>query len=302
MTEDPTIRCGFVAVVGPPNAGKSTLVNAVVGEKVSIVTHKAQTTRGRVMGIRTVADDQIVFVDTPGIFEPKRRLERALVEAAWAGAEDADMTLLLVDGIGGAGPEVQKILNRLKTGKRPVLAAVNKADAIAKERLLPTGAALGASGSVDEIFYISARTGDGVGELVDALRARLPEGPWMFPGDRVSDLPLRQMAAEITREKLFLRVHRELPYQLSVETELWTEIPEESAVRVDQVVYVARNGHKPILLGRGGRTIKEVGTAARKELEGILERRVHLFLHVKVRADWLDDPARYKAMGLGFPT
>ena len=301
MTAVSATRCGFVAVVGPPNAGKSTLVNAVVGAKVSIVTHKVQTTRGRVMGIHAIGNDQIVFIDTPGILKPKRRLERALIEAAWAGADDADTALLLVDGVRGATPDLEAILNRLGERKKPALAAVNKVDAVAKERLLPTGAALGASGAIEEIFYISALTGEGVGDLVAALRARLPEGPWMFPDDQISDLPPRRMAAEITREKLFLRVHQELPYELSVETELWTEVPGEDAVRIDQVIYVARDGHKPILLGKGGRTIREVGTAARTEIERVLERRVHLFLHVKVRANWLDDPARYREMGLGFP-
>ncbi|MBT5432193.1 MAG: GTPase Era [Alphaproteobacteria bacterium] len=301
MTEDPTMRCGFVAVFGPPNAGKSTLVNAIVGAKVSIVTHKVQTTRGRVMGIRNIEGDQLVFVDTPGIFKPKKRLERALVDAAWSGADDADMTLLMVDAAKGMNKELVSILERLKARNRKTLVAINKIDMVAKNDLFPLGAAIDASGVADEIFYISALKGEGVDGLVATLRSRISDGPWMFPDDQVSDLPLRQMASEITREKLFLRVHQELPYELSVETEMWTEIPEEKAVRIDQVIYVARDGHKPILLGKGGRTIKDVGIAARKELEDILEMKVHLFLHVKVRTNWLNDPARYREMGLEFP-
>lgn len=301
MNEPSQTRCGFIAVLGAPNAGKSTLVNAIVGTKVSIVTHKVQTTRGRVMGIRIVENDQIVFVDTPGIFTPKKKLERAMVDAAWSGADDADMALLLVDAAAGMSADLQLILERLKASGRKVLIAINKIDAVPKEKLLPLAGAIDASGAADEILYISALKGHGLDELITTLRSRIKPGPWMFPEDQVSDLPMRNLAAEITREKLFLRVHQELPYALAVETEMWTEIPEEDAVRIDQVIYVARDGHKPILLGKKGATIKEVGIAARKELEEILGMRVHLFLHVKVRPNWLNDPARYREMGLEFP-
>jgi len=301
MNEPTQTRCGFIAVLGAPNAGKSTLVNAIVGTKVSIVTHKVQTTRGRVMGIRIIEDDQIVFVDTPGIFTPKKKLERAMVDAAWTGADDADLALLLVDAAAGMSADLQLILDRLKASGRKVLIAINKIDAVPKEKLLPLAALIDASGAAEEILYISALKGHGLDELIATLRSRIKPGPWMFPEDQVSDLPMRNLAAEITREKLFLRVHQELPYALAVETEMWTEIPDEDAVRIDQVIYVARDGHKPILLGKKGATIKEVGIAARKELEEILGMRVHLFLHVKVRPNWLNDPARYREMGLEFP-
>ncbi|MBC6439585.1 MAG: GTPase Era [Rhodospirillales bacterium] len=301
MSGGNAMRCGFVAVLGPPNAGKSTLVNRIVGAKVSIVTHKVQTTRGRVTGIRNVDGDQIIFVDTPGIFKPKKRLERALVEAAWSGANDADMALLLVDGARGLNADTRAIIERLKGKGRPAIVAINKVDAVRKGQLLPIGAELGETDVAEDIFYVSALTGEGIDDLIAGLQQRLPDGPWMFPDDQVSDLPMRMLAAEITREKLFLRVHQELPYELSVETELWTEMPEDNEVRIDQVIHVARAAHKPILLGKGGRTIKAIGIAARKELESILEQRVHLFLHVKVRSNWLDDPARYREMGLEFP-
>ncbi|MGY8996892.1 MAG: GTPase Era [Alphaproteobacteria bacterium] len=301
MNEPSLTRCGFIAVLGAPNAGKSTLVNAIVGTKVSIVTHKVQTTRGRVMGIRIVENDQIVFVDTPGIFTPKKKLERAMVDAAWTGANDADLALLLVDAAAGMSADLELILSKLKASGRKVLIAINKIDAVPKEKLLPLAALIDASGAAEEILYISALKGHGLDELITTLRSRIKPGPWMFPEDQVSDMPMRNLAAEITREKLFLRVHQELPYALAVETEMWTEIPEEGAVRIDQVIYVARDGHKPIILGKKGQAIKEVGIAARKELEDILGMRVHLFLHVKVRPNWLNDPARYREMGLEFP-
>ena len=301
MNEPSLTRCGFIAVLGAPNAGKSTLVNAIVGTKVSIVTHKVQTTRGRVMGIRIVENDQIVFVDTPGIFTPKKKLERAMVDAAWTGANDADLALLLVDAAAGMSADLELILSKLKASGRKVLIAINKIDAVPKEKLLPLAALIDASGAAEEILYISALKGHGLDELITTLRSRIKPGPWMFPEDLVSDMPMRNLAAEITREKLFLRVHQELPYALAVETEMWTEIPEEGAVRIDQVIYVARDGHKPIILGKKGQAIKEVGIAARKDLEDILGMRVHLFLHVKVRPNWLNDPARYREMGLEFP-
>ncbi len=293
-------RCGHVAILGAPNAGKSTLVNTLVGAKVSIVTHKVQTTRGRVTGICNVGRTQIVLVDTPGIFQPRKRLERALVKTAWSGAVDADVTLLMIDARRGLDSAATSILSRL-TRHRHVLCAINKIDLVSRDALLPLAGCIGRHEVVEEIFYISALNGDGVDDIVTALAERLPVQPWLFPADHLSDQPLARLAAEITREKLFVRVHQELPYELSVETELWTDIPEENAVRIDQVIYVARRGHKPIVLGRNGSTIREVGKAARRELETLLECKVHLFLHVKVRTGWLDDPARYREIGLEFP-
>lgn len=293
-------RCGHVAILGAPNAGKSTLVNTLVGAKVSIVTHKVQTTRGRVSGICNVGRTQIVLVDTPGIFQPRKRLERALVKTAWNGASDADVTLLVIDARRGLDDAATSILSRL-TRHRHVLCAINKIDLVPRDALLPLAERIGDHEVVEEIFYISALNGDGVDDVVTALAKRLPLQPWLFPADHLSDQPLARLAAEITREKLFVRVHQELPYELSVETELWTDLPEEEAVRIDQVIYVARRGHKAIVLGRNGRTIREVGKAARRELETLLECRVHLFLHVKVRTGWLDDPARYREIGLEFP-
>ena len=294
-------RCGFVAIVGAPNAGKSTFVNAAVGTKVSIVTHKVQTTRSRIVGIRIDGSSQVVFVDTPGIFEPKRRLDHAMVDAAWAGADEADMVLLLVDATRGVDKDLRLILARLEEHKRRVMVALNKIDAVSKAELLPLTSTLSQSPAIEEIFYISALKGEGMPELLELLAQRVRPGPWLYPADQVSDLPMRQLAAEIVREKIFLRLHQELPYQVAVETEMWTQIEGENAVRIDQVIYVARDGHKPILLGKGGRTIKDIGMAARLELEEILECKVHLFLHVKVRPGWLDDPARYREMGLEYP-
>ena len=293
-------RCGHVAILGAPNTGKSTLVNTLVGTKVSIVTHKVQTTRGRVMGICHVGATQIVLVDTPGIFRPRKRLERALVKTAWSGATDADATLLMIDARRGLDDTASSILAR-PTRRRRLLCAINKIDLVSRDTLLPLTERIGRCGTLEEIFYISAISGDGVDDLAKALAERLPVRPWLFPADCLSDQSLARLCAEITREKLFVRVHQELPYELSVETELWTDLADEGAVRIDQVIYVARRGHKPIVLGKGGRTIREVGKAARQELEMLLECRVHLFLHVKVRTGWLDDPARYREIGLEFP-
>jgi GTP-binding protein Era len=301
VTPPPDTRCGFVALVGAPNAGKSTLLNALVGAKVSIVTPKVQTTRARITGIRIAGESQIVFVDTPGIFAPKRRLERAMVDAAWTGAEDADVIVLLVDATRGLDRDTRQIVERLKVRGRKTIVALNKTDKVAKEKLLPIAAELDASGIAEEIMMISALTGEGVDDLLTMLRGRMPEGPWLYPEDQISDVPMRMMAAEITREKLFLSLHQELPYALSVETEMWTELEEEGAVRIDQIIYVAKEGHKPIVLGKGGQRLKQVGMAARKELEEIMGCKVHLFLHVKVRPHWLDEPARYREMGLEFP-
>ncbi|MEM7122733.1 MAG: GTPase Era [Pseudomonadota bacterium] len=300
MTDSAT-SCGFVALLGAPNAGKSTLLNAVVGAKVSIVTPKVQTTRTRITGIRIVDRAQLIFVDTPGIFAPKRRLERAMVEAAWAGLDGADVAVLLIDAIHGIDKNTRRILQRLAERERPFVVALNKVDKVAKHNLLPLAAAINEGGQADEIFMISALQGDGIEDLLQFLVGRMPPGPWLYPEEQISDVPMRMMAAEITREKLFLALHQELPYGLSVETEMWTEIEDEDAVRIDQIIYVAKDGHKPIVLGKGGQMLKRIGTTARKELETILGCRVHLFLHVKVRPNWLDEPARYREMGLEFP-
>ena len=295
-------RCGFVALVGEPNAGKSSLLNALVGQKVSIVTHKVQTTRGRIRGVAIRGEAQIVFVDTPGLFAPRRRLDRAMVAAAWAGAAEADAVVLLVEAHRGLTEGVRAVLDRLgatRADGRPLALAVNKIDRVRRERLLPLAAELNAALPFDATFMISATRGDGVGDLADWLAARMPEGPWHYPEDQVADLPMRMLAAEITREKLMLRLHQELPYQLTVETEGWAEHGDGS-VRIDQVIYVAREGHRGILLGRGGATIKAIGAEARAELARALGQPVHLFLQVKLRPNWLEEPERYREMGLDF--
>ncbi|MEC9346312.1 MAG: GTPase Era [Pseudomonadota bacterium] len=299
MTDVPQTRCGFVALIGAPNAGKSTLLNQLVGQKVSIVSPKVQTTRTRIVGIVTEGECQLVLVDTPGIFEPKRRLERAMVEAAWSGQTESDATLLLIDAERGIGERVRPILDRMVAAGRPFRVALNKIDLVRKDTLLALAAELGAIALVEEVFMISALTGDGVDELRRHLSALMRPGPWLYPDDQVVDLPNRLLAAEITREKLFLRLHQELPYSLTVETEQWTEKPDGS-LRIDQVIFVTREAHRPIVLGKGGRTVREIGQAARTELAEIYERPVHLFLFVKVREKWLDDPARYREMGLDF--
>lgn len=293
-------RCGLVALIGAPNAGKSTLLNGLVGTKISIVTHKVQTTRSRIRGIAIEGDSQIIFVDTPGIFGAKRRLERAMVAAAWAGVDDADKIVLLYDASQRTvDDDTRTILAGLKARERQVILALNKVDLIKRDRLLALAAEFEAEGIVSDTFMISALTGDGVGDLRRHLAAAMPPGPWLFPEDQVSDMPLRALAAEITREKLFLRLHQELPYSLTVETEDWQEF-EDGSARIEQTVYVAREAHKPIVLGKGGRTVKAVREASQKELEALMERRVHLFLHVKVREKWLEDPARYREWGLEF--
>jgi GTP-binding protein Era len=299
MTEDAT-RCGFVALIGAPNAGKSTLLNTLVGTKVAIVSPKVQTTRSRVLGILTEGQAQIVFVDTPGIFKPRRRLDRAMVAAAWGGAAEADLVLLLVDAsLKGVREETRGIVEKLAETKRQAILILNKIDAVRREVLLALASDLNASGVFSDTFMISALTGDGVEDLRRALADRLPEGPWLFPEDQVSDMPMRLLAAEITREKLFLRLQQELPYAVAVETESWEE-QEDGSVRISQIIYVQRDGQKAIVLGRGGQMIKAVGTAARLELEEITEQRVHLSLFVKVRENWLDDPARYSVWGLDY--
>ena len=293
-------RCGFVALVGAPNAGKSTLLNALVGAKVSIVTHKVQTTRSRIRAITAEGASQIVFVDTPGIFAPKRRLERAMVSAAWTGAKDADEVVLLYDAARrGIDSDTRLIVDGLKARGRQAVLALNKIDLVPRDSLLDIATRFEAEGVFSKVFMVSATTGDGVADLRRYLAAGLPEGPWLYPADQLSDLPERLLAAEVTREKLFLNLHQELPYALTVETEDWKDFKDGSA-RIEQVITVGRDSHKGICLGKGGRTIKLVREAAQRELEEFLGRKVHLFLFVKVRENWLEDPARYRAMGLEF--
>ena len=293
-------RAGFVALIGAPNAGKSTLLNALVGAKVSIVSHKVQTTRSVIRGIVIRGASQIVFVDTPGIFAPRRRLDRAMVSAAWGGAGDADLVCLLIDSRRGLDDENRAILERLRDIRQPRILILNKVDVVRRESLL--GLAKEANDAVPFVrtFMVSALTGDGLGDLLDYLAEAVPEGPWLYPEDQISDLPMRQLAAEITREKLFERLHEELPYASTVETEQWTEL-KDGSIRIEQTVYVERESQRKIVLGKGGRTVKAIGQAAREELGRILEAPVHLFVFVKVRDRWGDDPARYREMGLEFP-
>ena len=294
-------RAGFVALIGEPNAGKSTLLNRMVGAKVSIVTHKVQTTRARIRGVAIEGEAQIVFVDTPGLFPPRRRLDRAMVAAAWGGAADADIVVLMVEAYRGVTEGVEKILERLAgiDGQRPVALAINKIDRVKSETLLGLAKELNDRFAFAETFMISAEKGYGTDDLKAWLGTHLPEGPWLYPEDQIADLPMRMIAAEMTREKLTLRLHQELPYQLTVETEAWEERKDGSA-KINQIVYVARDGHKGIVLGNKGETIKAVSKAAREELEEFLGRRVHLFLQVKVRPGWLDEAERYSEIGLDF--
>ena len=292
-------RSGFVALIGATNAGKSTLVNRLVGAKVSIVSHKVQTTRAIVRGIAIHKQAQIVFMDTPGIFKPRRRLDRAMVTTAWGGAKDADYILLIVDSERGLKGDVETILEGLKDVRQPKILALNKIDRVKPEDLLKLAAAANEKIAFDRTFMISATTGSGCEDLLDFLADTLPEGPWYYPEDQISDLPMRQLAAEITREKLFLRLHQELPYSSHVETEKWEE-RKDGSVRIEQVIYVERDSQKKITLGKGGEAIKAISTAARKEISGILEQPVHLFLFVKVRENWSDDPERYREMGLDY--
>ena len=299
---DGATRAGFVALIGEPNAGKSTLLNRMVGAKVSIVTHKVQTTRARIRGVAIEGDSQIVFVDTPGIFKPKRRLDRAMVTAAWGGAADADVVVLMVEAHRGLAEGVEAILNALDEHSNPnqkIALAINKIDMVPVEKLLALTKVMNERRAFAETFMISAEKGRGVDDLRKWLAAQLPLGPWLYPEDQIADLPMRMIAAEITREKLTLNLHQELPYQLTVETEKWEERKDGSA-RVDQIVYVARDGHKGILLGHRGETIKRISRAAREELSEFLGRKVHLFLQVKVREKWLEEAERYSEMGLDF--
>lgn len=290
----------MVALIGAPNVGKSTLVNQLVGAKVSIVTHKVQTTRARIRGVVTEGQSQIVLVDTPGIFVPRRRLDRAMVEAAWSGANDSDIVVFLVDAAKGLDEDGERILERLKEVRTPVVLLLNKIDLIKKDRLLALVAQLSDLATFEEIFMISAFKGDGVADLKDYLASRLPEGPWLFPEDDLSDLPMRMLAAEITREKLYLRLHQELPYSSTIETSAWKTLRDGSA-RIEQTIYVERGSQKQIVLGKGGKTIKSISSEAREELKDIVGTDVHLFLFVKVRENWGDDPERFREMGLDFP-
>ncbi|MEX2455360.1 MAG: GTPase Era [Rhodospirillaceae bacterium] len=292
-------RCGFVALLGAPNAGKSTLMNAMVGAKVSIVTPKVQTTRSRILGVTAVDGAQIVFVDTPGIFRPRRRLDRAMVAAAWGGAADADAIALLVDAKKGIDGDTRSIVQGLKSAGRKAICVLNKIDTVRRDRLLTLTDELRSEDIFTDFFMISALTGDGVADLRSALAAMLPSGPWHFPEDQLSDMNDRLFAAEITREKLFLNLHQELPYALTVETETWEPF-ENGSVKVEQVIFVERANQKGIVLGKGGERIKRVRTLAQTELSELLERQVHLFLFVKVRENWGEDPERYRDWGLDF--
>jgi GTP-binding protein Era len=300
MAEAEGTRAGFVAIIGAPNVGKSTLLNRLVGTKVSIVSPKVQTTRRRVIGITIKDGAQVMFVDTPGIFAPKRRLESAMVKAASAGIADADLVLLLLDVKRGIDANARLALNQLQREKRRAFLVVNKIDAVPPDKALPLIAAANEAFAFEATYIVSALDGDGCDDLLDAVVKGLPEGPWLFPEDQLSDLSDRALAAEITREQIFLKLHQEIPYSITVETEGWAEAPDGSEVRIDQTIYVLRDSQKPILIGRRGQQLKAIGEAARHELERILERRVHLFLFVKVRENWLDDPERYREMGLDF--
>jgi GTPase len=295
----PVTRCGYVALIGVPNAGKSTLLNRLVGRKLAIVTPKAQTTRTRLLGIAIEGSAQIIYVDTPGIFAPRRRLDRAMVAAAWSGAEDADETVLLVDAARGIGPDVRGVLDRLANRRRRSILALNKIDLVRRDRLLALAAELAKAGDFDPVFMISGLNGDGVEDLKGHLAAAVPPGPWLFPEDQLSDAPERLLAAEVTREQVFLQLHDELPYASTVETESW-EDRRDGSVRIEQVIYVERPSQRAIVLGERGQRIKSIGARARAELERILERRVHLFLFVKVRENWGEDRERFDALGLDY--
>jgi len=298
--EPTNTKAGFVALIGAPNAGKSTLLNALVGSKVSIVSRKVQTTRALVRGIAMEGEAQIVFVDTPGIFKPKRRLDRAMVTSAWGGAGDADVVALLLDVRKGIDEEAEAILAKLPELKQPKVLILNKIDLIERSRLLELAAKLNEKVPFAHTFMISALNGDGIDTLKRQLAAMMPAGPWLYPEDQISDAPLRMLAAEITREKIYERLHEELPYQSTVETDQWQQRPDGS-VRIEQTVFVERDSQRKIVLGKGGQTIKAIGQAARKEIAEIAEAPVHLFIFVKVRENWSDDPERYREMGLEFP-
>jgi len=293
-------RCGFVALIGAPNVGKSTLLNALVGAKVSIVTPKVQTTRTLIRGIAIAEAAQLIFVDTPGIFAPRRRLDRAMVGTAWGSTQDADIVALVIDSRAGIKDDDEAVLGRLIQIRAAKVLVLNKVDLVAKPALLALTQALNARASFAATFMISALSGDGVADLKAWFAAHVPQGPWLYPADQISDAPLRQLAAEITREKLYLRLHQELPYQSTVETEVWKEL-RDGSVRIEQTIYVERESQRKIVLGKGGATIKAIGAAARVDIAAAIEQPVHLFLFVKVREGWGDDPERYREIGLEFP-
>jgi GTP-binding protein Era len=293
-------RCGFIALIGAPNAGKSTLINALVGSKVAIVTPKVQTTRTLLRGIAMEGRAQLVFLDTPGIFAPRRRLDRAMVTTAWSGAHDADIVAVLIDVKSGLNDDAEALLKKLQEVRQPKVLILNKVDLVEKARLLALAQTANDTAKFEATFMISATKGDGVADVRQWLAAHVPAGPWHYPEDEVSDAPVRQLASEITREKLYLKLHQELPYQSTVETESWTE-RKDGSVRIEQTIYVERDSQKKIVLGKGGQSIKAIGEASRRELAEILEKKVHLFLFVKVREGWGDDPERYRQMGLEFP-
>jgi GTPase len=293
-------RCGFIALIGAPNAGKSTLINALVGSKVAIVTPKVQTTRTLLRGIAMEGQAQLVFLDTPGIFAPRRRLDRAMVTTAWSGAHDADIVAVLIDVKSGLNDDAEALLKKLQEVRQPKVLILNKVDLVEKARLLALAQTANDTAKFEATFMISATKGDGVADVRQWLAAHVPAGPWHYPEDEVSDAPVRQLASEITREKLYLKLHQELPYQSTVETESWTE-RKDGSVRIEQTIYVERDSQKKIVLGKGGQSIKAIGEASRRELAEILEKKVHLFLFVKVREGWGDDPERYRQMGLEFP-
>lgn len=299
MAADHKSRCGFIAIVGAPNAGKSTLINQLVGAKIAIVSRKVQTTRTRTLGIVMAGQSQLVLVDTPGIFRPRRRLDRAMVAAAWAGAEEADLIVVLVDAERKGEDETKDIIARLKSAGRRAILALNKIDAVKRESLLKLAADLNATGIFTDTFMISALNGDGVADLKAHLADAVPEGPWLYPPDQLADISERLLAAEVTREKMYDQLHEELPYASTVETEGWEE-QKDGSVRVSQVIFVERDGQKAIVIGKKGQRLKAIGQAAREELETLLDRRVHLFLFVKVREGWGEDRERYRALGLDY--
>ena len=293
-------RCGFIALIGAPNVGKSTLINALVGAKIAIVSHKVQTTRALLRGIATAGGAQLIFIDTPGIFPPKRRLDRAMVTNAWAGAHDADIAGVLIDAKRGLDEETDTLFEKLVDGTQSKILLINKVDLVEKSVLLGIAKAANERVAFAATFMISALAGDGVADVKNWLAAHVPEGPWHYPEHQITDAPLRQLAAEITREKLYLRLHQELPYQSTVETDQWKEL-EDGSTRIEQTIYVERESQRKIVLGKGGATIKAIGAEARREIAGMVEAPVHLFLFVKVRERWGDDPERYRGMGLEFP-
>lgn len=299
-TQGGNTSCGFVALIGAPNAGKSTLLNGLVGSKVSIISHKVQTTRALIRGIAVEGQSQLIFVDTPGIFSPRRRLDRAMVTTAWSGAHEADLVGVLIDSRKGLDEEADSILARLGDVKPPKLLILNKVDVVAKEALLDLAKAANAAAKFEATFMVSALTGDGVVDLKVWLAQRVPPGPWLYPPEQMSDAPIRQLAAEITREKLFERLHQELPYHSTVETESWKEL-RAGDIRIEQTIYVERESQRKIVLGKGGQTIKAIGADARRDIGDMIDGTVHLFLFVKVREHWADDPERYRGMGLEFP-